>query len=156
MLSYHEEFCAMLCNLITSAWLPEDQWMVPSGKWVRPRTVGLAANAFFDSIGSSKKVNIERTIVPKPHDSLLNRAKRANRKRGMSGRMLWALTGAKRRANEEKQFPSILQGGANMEQEIAEMEKGAAVIQRGVRARQKQVKLVKQMTQSVVNTGAAM
>ena len=54
MLAYHEEFCAMLCALITHAWLPEDQWMVASGKWVRPRTIGLVANAFFESIHSSR------------------------------------------------------------------------------------------------------
>jgi hypothetical protein len=48
MLEYHREFCASLRALLTSPWLPEDQWLVPSGDWVNPRTVTIAANIFGD------------------------------------------------------------------------------------------------------------
>ncbi len=57
MLEYHEEFCAGLCALITHAWLPEDQWLVKDGRWVKPRNVAIGVNAFCGKIG-------KRGVVP--------------------------------------------------------------------------------------------
>ena len=80
MLEFHEEFCASLCALMTKAWLPNDQWLVKEGRWVRPRNVALAANAFGDQIGK-KGVAISRRFDEnffekgKPYSTLLNRAK---------------------------------------------------------------------------------
>jgi len=51
MIEYHEEFCAQLCALFTQAWLPEDQWLVKEGKWVRPRNIAIGVNAFMNQIG---------------------------------------------------------------------------------------------------------
>ena len=132
MLQYHEEFCAMLCALITSAWLPEDHWMVPQGKWVAPRTAGNAANAFFDAIHSKKQIKLDaRHLRGVPHDSVLNRAKRANTRSSP----LAALLGRRRRAGVA--IPTIIDHGSTVARQGAEMELMAAVIQRATRARQK-------------------
>ena len=48
----------------------------------------LAANAFFDTISSKKQVGIARRVRATPTDSLLNRAKLAQTKRGLVGKAL--------------------------------------------------------------------
>ena len=80
MLEFHEEFCASLCALMTKAWLPMDQWLVKEGRWIRPRNVALAANAFGDKIGKkgvaiAKRFDENFGSKPKPYSTLLNRAK---------------------------------------------------------------------------------
>lgn len=84
MLEFHEEFCASLCALLTQAWLPMDQWLVKEGKWVRPRNVALAVNAFGDKIGKCGVAFSSRDVsgrAPRPYNTLLNRAK-AKKARG--------------------------------------------------------------------------
>ena len=146
MLAYHEEFCAMLCALITHAWLPEDQWMVASGKWVRPRTIGLVANAFFESIHSSKRVNIESRERPVPHDSLLNRSKYKNRK-AQSGGFGWITKIARQGGGKSgTQFPTVVSEGLPGADQ--EMESMARVIQRASRARNKRLGKLSRMAGS--------
>ena len=60
------------------AWLPEDQWLVKEGKWVRPRNIALASNAFSGKYGSKHAVKFGKrdgASSLKPHNTLLNRAK---------------------------------------------------------------------------------
>lgn len=82
MIEFHEEFCASLCMLISNAWLPEDQWLVKEGKWIQPRNIALAVNAFGDKIGKRGVgyYSAHNSRSNKPYDTLLNRAK-ANRAR---------------------------------------------------------------------------
>lgn len=80
---YHEEFCAMLCALTTHAWLPGDQWLVPSGNWVKPQAVGFAANAFLSTTGSKSCVKMDHQVLrPTPHNNLLNRQKQIHTRGG--------------------------------------------------------------------------
>ena len=135
MLSYHEEFCAMLCALVTNAWLPEDQWLVSSGKWVKPRTVGLAANAFFDAINSKKQVNISRERRAVPHDNLINRSKLRNKRRRVPGLSLFL---SSKQTSTKQPLPAIIdQGNWGAQQQQDEMDSMAMVIQRAARARAK-------------------
>ena len=132
MLSYHEEFCAMLCALVTNAWLPEDQWLVSQGKWVKPRTVGLAANAFFDAISSKKQVHISRERRAVPHDNLINRSKLRNKRRAVPGLSLFLSSKQK----PTQALPAIIdQGNWGAQQQQDEMDSMAMVIQRASRAR---------------------
>ena len=101
MFEYHEEFCATLCALVTKAWLPEDQWLVKSGNWIKPQTVSLAANAFFDTIGSKNHVAADR-LAPKAHDSLINRAKAMHRKKNLVQRTARAVASLVRTSNKKK------------------------------------------------------
>ena len=135
MLSYHEEFCAMLCALVTNAWLPEDQWLVSSGKWVKPRTVGLAANAFFDAISSKKQVHISRERRAVPHDNLINRSKLRNKRRRVPGLSLFL---SSKQTSTKQPLPAIIdQGNWGAQQQQDEMDSMAMVIQRAARARAK-------------------
>ena len=89
MVEYHEEFCASLCAILTSAWLPEDQWLVKEGRWISPRMISLASNAFSDRIGKRGVAFSNKGFekAPKPFNSLLNRAK-ANRRTALPGEKL--------------------------------------------------------------------
>jgi len=135
MLAYHEEFCASLCAVMTNAWLPEDQWLVSEGKWVKPRTVALAANAFCDGIGR-KGVRLTRQAKPAVVDSVLNRAKATGSKGGgktRMGRMVRTLSGTVAPPDEE-QYPRIVQHGERPDpNHISEEELMACVIQRATR-----------------------
>ena len=111
--------------------------MVASGKWVRPRTIGLVANAFFESIHSSKRVNIESRERPVPHDSLLNRSKYKNRK-AQSGGFGWITKIARHGGGKSgTQFPTVVSEGLPGADQ--EMESMARVIQRASRARNKRL-----------------
>eukprot|EP00322_Chrysochromulina_rotalis_P001240 CAMPEP_0115851404 /NCGR_PEP_ID=MMETSP0287-20121206/12466_1 /TAXON_ID=412157 /ORGANISM="Chrysochromulina rotalis, Strain UIO044" /LENGTH=526 /DNA_ID=CAMNT_0003305439 /DNA_START=109 /DNA_END=1689 /DNA_ORIENTATION=- len=133
MIEYHEEFCASLCAIMTNAWLPEDQWLVPEGKWVRPRTVGLAANAFCDAVGR-KNIRVARAVNPVPQSSVLNKAKATGSKgppRTVVGRALNAMAGKMPRPSA---FPRVVQHGEGPPSEdFMEEERMAVVIQRATR-----------------------
>jgi len=130
MLEYHEEFCASLVAIMTNGWLPEDQWMVPEGKWVRPRTIGKAANAFCDTIGR-KNIRFTREARPEPTDSLINRAK-ANGSKGPKSGLKPFSFGLRRKATESK-FPAVYGPQEGFPDGGVEMDKMAAVIQRSRR-----------------------
>ena len=97
MIDYHEEFCASLCALITSAWLPEDQWLVASGKWVNPRNVAIACNAIAGKhkrfvVGVYRRDADERD-GPKPYSSMIQKAKEsAKNKSGAFSSLGWMST----------------------------------------------------------------
>jgi len=137
MLAYHEEFCASLCSLMTTAWLPEDQWLVDEGRWVPPRTVGLAANAFFDSINSNKSVKIAKRQTAVPAASLLNRAKATGSKVGRSKSRLvkfWrTVAGRGGGGEEERALPHFVQQGAPIVSQAKEENDMAIIIQRATR-----------------------
>jgi hypothetical protein len=114
MLEFHEEFCASLCALMTKAWLPMDQWLVKEGRWVRPRNVALAANAFGDKIGK-KGVAVSRRFdenfyaKSKPYSTLLNRAKlkRAGT-RGLPTLLGMGLRAQRKPRGSEVTMPSVV------------------------------------------------
>jgi predicted membrane chloride channel (bestrophin family) len=126
MIEYHEEFCASLCALITNAWLPEDQWLQPEGRWVRPRNVALGVNAFCGKIGKTGVALGKKDWAAgaRPYDSLLNRAK-ANRARKVEANFMPSLPGFKKKAPPK--FPGVVVPD--------DVEDSASVIQRAVRAR---------------------
>ena len=134
MLAYHEEFCASLCALMTAPWVAEDQWLVSEGRWVRPRTVGLAANAFCDAIGR-KGVRVAPRARPEPFDSVLNRSKLSGSKRSAKRRdWVYTLFTGK---PAETAYPKVLQHGepgVTLDSVQQEMEEMATVIQRATRA----------------------
>ena len=135
MLQYHEEFCAGLCALTTSAWLPEDQWLVAAGKWVKPRTVGLAANAFCERIGRKTIALGRNKSRAVPYDSLLNRQK--GYKAPGKGLTSW-FGGVSRRKSSGPQsaFPRVVQpAGSVPEYSLTCEDEMATVIQRAMRAR---------------------
>jgi len=130
MLEYHEEFCASLVAIMTNGWLPEDQWMVPEGKWMRPRTVGVAANAFCDTIGR-KNIRFTREARPVPTDSLINRAK-ANGSKGPKAGLRPFSFGLRRKASAG-QFPAVYGPTEGFPDAKGEMDKMAGIIQRARR-----------------------
>ena len=81
MIEFHEEFCASLCTLITHAWLPEDQWLVKEGRWVKPRNIAVGINGFLGAVGK-RGVQTSRSNaggVNSPYNTLLNRSKSRSR-----------------------------------------------------------------------------
>lgn len=98
--------------------------------------VGLAANAFFDTISSKKQVGIARRVRATPTDSLLNRAKLAQTKRGLVGKALakldpMRLVGG---AGSRLGFPTVI---ADPTDTTGEEDAMAKVIQRATRHRSK-------------------
>ena len=97
------QFCASLCALITNAWLPEDQWLVKEGNWIKPRNVAIGLNAFMGKIGK-RGMQVSRKgggRVPMPYNTLLNRAK-ANRSRPTP-----SIFGSSK-AKPKHQFPGVV------------------------------------------------
>ena len=140
MLAYHEEYCASLCAVMTSAWLPEDQWLVADGKWVQPRNVAIAANAFCDRIGR-KGVRLARNAKPQVLDSVLNRAKATGSKGGGKSRIGKLVHSLIAPTPEAEHFPRIVQQGelpsASIERSLEE--EMAVVIQRATRRHNKKL-----------------
>jgi hypothetical protein len=128
MIEYHEEFCASLCAILTSAWLPEDQWLVKEGKWVHPRTIALASNAFTDKIGKRGVAYSNKGFEkkPRPMDTLLNRAK-ANRRTGLLSVIPGGIGAAKR-------SKTVALPGVVVPHDLEDFQQHACTIQRKVRA----------------------
>ena len=96
--------------------------------------IGLAANAFLESIHSKKCVKLGSSGRPIPHDSLLNRAKQANARKSVS--LIARLTGARHRAKAEDAalYPTVIQHGESaLLAQRQEEESMATVIQRANR-----------------------
>ena len=137
MIEYHEEFCASLCAVITQAWLPEDTWLVKEGKWVQPRNVALAANAFsgrkYGRYGVQFSKRPEKS-APKPYNTLLNRAKRNNKPLVLpfAGKLAGAFGGFGR-SQPVTHMPSVVVG--------FDKDETATIIQRAIRKKQSAVTL---------------
>ena len=108
-----------------------DQWLVKEGRWIRPRNVALAANAFGDKIGKSG-VRVARRFdenffnKPTQQSTLLNRAKTMNR----SGTTTLPKFMFGRTTKMTTSMPTVVVP--------ADIEMSAVVIQKHVRARIRQ------------------
>ena len=125
------QFCASLCALMTKAWLPMDQWIVNEGRWIRPRNVALASNAFGDKISRSgvrttRRFDEDFFTAPKPYSTLLNRAKGSRSSAGAVPKFM--MRGGKKATAGS--MPSVV-----VPKDMKDIEMSAVIIQRAARAR---------------------